>query len=125
MIEIAKPRDIIDRKALLAELEELVGWSGYTPKTQGRVLGIFKTAHSNGWTEVRRRFEEDGASSRDIARANTHLMDQLVRSLYDFALSSVYPLANPTTGEILSLTATGGYGRGELAPFSAIDSMAL
>ena len=125
MIDIAKPRDIIDRKALLAELEELVGWSGYTPKTQGRVLGIFKTAHSNGWTEVRRRFEEDGASSRDIARANTHLMDQLVRSLYDFALSSVYPLANPTTGEILSLTATGGYGRGELAPFSDIDLMFL
>ena len=125
MTEIAKPRDIIDRKALLAELEELVGWSGYTPKTQGRVLGIFKTAHSNGWTEVRRRFEEDGASSRDIARANTHLMDQLVRSLYDFALSSVYPLANPTTGEILSLTATGGYGRGELAPFSDIDLMFL
>lgn len=125
MDSIAKPRDIFDRKALLAELDELVGWSGYTPKTQTQVLGIFKSAYSQGWAEVRRRFEEDGASSREIAAANTHLVDQLVRSIYDFALASVYPLANPTTGEVMSITATGGYGRGELAPFSDIDLMFL
>ena len=40
MTEIAKPRDIIDRKALLASLEELVGWSGrseeHTSELQSR-----------------------------------------------------------------------------------------
>jgi len=125
MPSIPKPRDIIDRKALLAELEALVGWSGYAPKTQGQVLDIFKTAYNQGWDEVRRRFEEDGATSRQVVHANSHLVDQLVRSIYDFALASVYPLANPTTGEVLSLTATGGYGRGEMAPFSDIDLMFL
>ena len=125
MVSIAKPRDIIDRKALLAELEELVGWSGYTPKTQGQVLDIFKTAFNRGWDEVRRRFEEDGVPSRHVAAANCYLVDQLIRSIHDFALKSVYPLANPTTGEVLSLAATGGYGRGELAPFSDIDLMFL
>ena len=125
MDSIPKPRDIIDRKALLAELDDLVGWSGYTPKTQSQVLDIFKTAFMRGWTEVRRRFEEDGASSRDVARANTHLVDQLVRSIYDFSLANVYPLANPTTGEVMSISATGGYGRGELAPYSDIDLMFL
>ena len=125
MDSIPKPRDIIDRKALLAELDDLVGWSGYTPKTQSQVLDIFKTAFMRGWTEVRRRFEEDGASSRDVARANTLLVDQLVRSIYDFSLANVYPLANPTTGEVMSISATGGYGRGELAPYSDIDLMFL
>ena len=125
MPSIAKPRDIIDRKALMAELEELVGWSGYTPKSQSQVLGIFKAAYSRGWDEIRRRFEEDGASSRHVVEANSHLVNQLIRSIYDFALSSVYPLANPTTGEVLSIAATGGYGRGELAPFSDIDLMFL
>ncbi len=125
MPSIAKPRDIIDRKALMAELEELVAWSGYTPKTQTQVLGKFKIAYTRGWDEVRRRFEENGVSSRHVVQANSYLVDQLIRSIYDFALTSVYPLANPTTGEVLSITATGGYGRGELAPFSDIDLMFL
>ena len=70
MDNIAKPRDIFDRKAILGELEDLVGWSGYSPKTQGQVLDIFKLAYKNGWTEVRRRFEDEGASSRDVFQAN-------------------------------------------------------
>ena len=70
MANITKPRDIIDRKALLSELEDLVGWSGYSPKTQGQVLEIFKTAHKRGWSEVRRRFEDDEASSGAVLRAN-------------------------------------------------------
>ena len=125
MATIVKPRDIIDRKALLAELDDLVGWSGYTPKTQGQVLDIFKNAHARGWAEVRRRFEEERLPARDVVRANAYLIDQMIRVIYDFALARVYPAANPTTGELLSITATGGYGRGELAPFSDIDLMFL
>src|SRR3972149_12107730 len=118
MVTIAKPRDIIDRKALLAKLDDLVGWSGYTPKTQGQVLDMFKDAHAKGWAEVRRRFEDDGLAAREVVRANAYLLDQLIRVIYDFALARVYPAANPTTGELLSVTATGGYGRGERgAPF--------
>jgi [protein-PII] uridylyltransferase len=125
MANITKPRDIIDRKALLAKLDDLVSWSGYTPKTQGQVLEVFKTAHADGWSEIRRRFEDHAAASGDVVRANAYLVDQLIRAVYDFALKSVYPAANPTTGELLSITATGGYGRGEMAPFSDIDLMFL
>jgi len=125
MSSISKPRQIIDRKRLIGELDELVEWSGYTPKTQGRVLEIFKDAQAHGWAEVRRRFEEDGLAARDVLHADTYLADQLIRTVYEFAVGRVYPAANPTTGEQISVVATGGYGRGELAPYSDIDLMFL
>jgi len=122
---VSDPRKIIDRKKLVTGLTELVNWSGYTPKTQGQVLEMFKTALQDGWAEVRRRFEEKGASAEKVIHANAYLVDQLVRTIHEFAQTQVYPSANPTTGEQMALLATSGYGRGELAPFSDVDLMFL
>ena len=108
---VKDPRAIIDRKALTRKLDELVGWSGYTPKTQGEVLGIFKAAHQHGWDEVKRRFEAGKLTGPEATRAHALLMDQLIRTVHDFADKWVYPSANPTTGEALTIMATGGYGR--------------
>jgi len=125
MSKVAKPREIIDRKKLISQLDEIVEWSGYSAGTQGRVLDVFKAAQQQGWLEVRRRFEEDGLSAEKSIHANAYLMDQLVRTIHEFAMNRVYPSANPTTGEQMALVATGGYGRGELAPYSDVDLMFL
>ena len=125
MVNVSKPRAIIDRKAITIKLDELVEWSGYTPKTQAQVLDIFKTAQKAGWAEIKRRFEEGGASARDTTLANSYLVDQLIRLIHEFAITHVYPSANPTTGEQMALIATGGYGRGEVAPYSDVDLMFL
>ncbi len=122
---IKDPRAIIDRKALTKKLDDLAGWSGYTPKSQGEVLATFKDAHAQGWEEVKRRFEAGKLTGPEATRAHAHLMDQIIRTVHDFADKWVYPSANPTTGETLTIIATGGYGRGELAPFSDIDLMFL
>lgn len=123
--KIPRQRDIIDRKALFARFSEMAAWSGIGTRNRGEVLAIFKQALGAGNAEIRRRFETERARGSDIVRAQSFLIDQLIKVLYDTAATYVYPLANPTTGEQIAIVATGGYGRGELAPYSDIDLMFL
>lgn len=122
MGEIPQRRDIIDRRALTATLEALAETAAEPPRE--RVAEILKAALVHGRTELRRRFEA-GASGTETVHALSFLMDQLIRVLYDFVDTHVYPVANPTEGERMTLIAVGGYGRGELAPYSDIDLLFL
>jgi [protein-PII] uridylyltransferase len=127
MYRIRNRRAIINRQTLLAELEEQLRWGSASPRSRANVLQICRAALYRGVGEVRRRFEEENASGTEVVQANAFLVDQLVRCIYDFASRHVYPAepgSAPAT-ERLSIAATGGYGRGELSPFSDIDLMFL
>ncbi len=118
---IANQREIIDRRALQERLTALAE-AGEPERRQ--VVEVLKQAFQAGRSEVRQRFER-GASGTEVVRSLSFLVDQLIRTLYDFVTEAVYPAANPTAGEHLAIVAVGGYGRGELAPFSDIDLLFL
>ena len=125
MITIDLPRNVYDRRAISAQLEDVVSWSGYGPKTHAEIIAGLKAALDKGMTEIRRRFEVDGADGMKAGRAQAYLIDQIVRTIFDFAADHAYPSANPTKGEQIAILATGGYGRGIMAPFSDVDLMFL
>ncbi|MCH9020661.1 MAG: [protein-PII] uridylyltransferase [Proteobacteria bacterium] len=123
MAALAHKRRIIDRRALMGDLARI---GGVAPAGAARtpLLERFKRALADGRAEVRRRFDE-GAPGPLVAAGNSHLVDQLVRALFDFATHTAYPMPNPSAGERLAVVAVGGYGRGELAPYSDIDLLFL
>src|SRR5713101_1762633 len=127
--QIPDRRAIVRRRALeqaLATLVEDLPTGGEPPRPA--VLALLREALVEGRAEIRRRFEAPGPLRNDgdmVLAATSFLMDQLIRVVFDFADRRIYAAANPSTAERLGVVATGGYGRGELAPLSDIDLLFL
>ena len=64
-----------------------------------------------------------GGSGREICARRADLVDVLLRRVFDAAATAVRGEKND--GPTLALIAIGGYGRGELNPFSDVDVMLL
>ncbi len=69
--------------------------------------------------EIRRAFEQ-GATGAETLAGRTAAVDGLVRGLWGEAVK-----ADPRLGKSVALVAIGGYGRGELFPYSDIDLLFL
>ena len=129
MSEIPSQRQIIDRRVLT----ELVSraWKAHASDEEAArniLTGYLRDVLQNGRAIIRQRFEADRRAfmaGRDVGRATSFMIDQLIRVLYDVTTSLVYPIGIPSAGERISIIAVGGYGRGELAPFSDIDLLFL
>ena len=112
-------RAIIDRRALADTLAAIEGNdSGRLRQAATREL---KAALAAGRAEIEARLIAHPSRGLEIAASQAFLIDQILRLLYDFTVQRLYPLSNPTAAERLTLIAVGGYGRGEMAPYSDVD----
>ncbi|MGB8601462.1 MAG: [protein-PII] uridylyltransferase [Rhizomicrobium sp.] len=88
-----------------------------------RFFAPLKAAFTTVRDKVRSDVLEHGLHGLDAARSLSAIQDTIIRIVFEFATTRVY--TTPGEAEALAVVATGGYGRGELAPGSDIDLLFL
>lgn len=118
-------RRVIDRRALADALDaRLAALPDYASR-RAALLDTLVAALAEGNAELARRLEESPTKGLELAGARAFLIDQLIRIAFDAITTSLYAQANRTAAERIALVAVGGYGRGQMAPFSDIDLLFL
>jgi [protein-PII] uridylyltransferase len=117
--------ELIDSAALLADLEQLAAaHAGRERELRTLVAQRLKTALAQARAQAERLLLKD-RHGRRCAERLCEMQDEILRIAFEFVTGTLYPLRVPSEAERMALAATGGYGRGLLAPGSDIDLLFL
>jgi [protein-PII] uridylyltransferase len=121
-IAIQQPEKLIEvaalRKALVAAFSSV---GADAVKLRPAVVELLKPFLKAGRAEAERRLLKDGKGTQ-CAKNLAYVQDEIIQTVYEFLRGKIY--AN-SSGQELAIIATGGYGRGTLAPGSDIDLLFL
>ncbi len=117
--------DLIDAPAIRNDLEKLSEtYAGRERELRTAVAQRLKLA----LTQARTRAEElllKDRHGRRCAERLCQMQDAVIGILFAFVSQKLYPTQVPSEAERMAVIATGGYGRGLLAPGSDIDLLFL
>jgi [protein-PII] uridylyltransferase len=129
MLEIQRPpriaAELIDSAAIVADLKDLA--ESHTGSDRDLRVAVARRLKA-ALTQARARAEElllKDRHGRRCAERLSQTQDEIIRILFEFAAETLYPKQADSHSERMAVIATGGYGRGMLAPGSDIDLLFL
>jgi [protein-PII] uridylyltransferase len=122
---IQHPERLIDVAALRDTLDGFVAASPFDiVKIRPTIVDVLKSVMKSARTEAENRLCNDGKGTQ-CAKNLAYVQDEIIRTLYELAREKIFPRATASELQEVAIIATGGYGRGTLAPGSDIDLLFL
>ncbi|WP_372990125.1 [protein-PII] uridylyltransferase [Sulfitobacter sp.] len=122
---ISAPELIFDEDAVAKALSDAIDTATDSAQVKTQAVSILREAQKAGRAEIARAFSIAPFDARAMTSAYCYLTDQLVRSALQIATQRLHPNSSTSEDDRLAVIGVGGYGRGEMAPFSDVDLLFL